>query len=93
MCRWRSLSADNLEPRSQAGAQGDSPHTIGRGPWNVTAALAGAVFYAVLAGLDAPTGFRQVAAFAMVVAMRLAFLSLRPVGRERDGPAYPGVHR
>jgi uncharacterized membrane protein YeiH len=47
---------------------------VHRGPWNATAALAGAVFYAVLAGLDAPTGFRQVAAFAMVVAMRLASL-------------------
>jgi uncharacterized membrane protein YeiH len=47
---------------------------VHRGPWNATAALAGALFYAVLAGLDAPTGFRQVAAFAMVVAMRLASL-------------------
>jgi uncharacterized membrane protein YeiH len=44
------------------------------GPWNATAALAGAVFYAVLADFDAPTGFRQAAAFAVVVAMRLASL-------------------
>jgi uncharacterized membrane protein YeiH len=52
-------------------------HPVGmvrRGPWNATAALAGAVFYAVLADLDAPTGFRQAFAFAVVVAMRLASL-------------------
>jgi Glycine transporter len=47
---------------------------VHRGPWNATAALAGAVFYAVLANLDAPTGFRQAGAFAVVVAMRLASL-------------------
>ena len=35
---------------------------------------AGAIFYAVLADLDAPTGFRQAFAFALVVAMRLASL-------------------
>jgi uncharacterized membrane protein YeiH len=47
---------------------------VRRGPWNATAALAGAVFYAVLADLDAPTGFRQAFAFAVVVTMRLASL-------------------
>ena len=47
---------------------------VHRGPWNATAALAGAVVYAVLAELDAPTGFRQATAFAVVVAMRLASL-------------------
>jgi uncharacterized membrane protein YeiH len=47
---------------------------VQRGPWNATAALAGAVVYTVLADLDAPTGFRQAAAFAVVVAMRLASL-------------------
>jgi len=47
---------------------------VHRGPWNATAALAGAVCYAVLAELDAPSGFRQAFAFAMVVAMRLASL-------------------
>jgi uncharacterized membrane protein YeiH len=47
---------------------------VRRGPWNATAALAGAVFYAVLADLDAPTGFRQALAFAVVVTMRLASL-------------------
>jgi uncharacterized membrane protein YeiH len=47
---------------------------VQRGPWNATAALAGAVFYVVLADLDAPTGFRQAAALAVVVATRLASL-------------------
>ena len=47
---------------------------VHRGPWNATAALAGAGLYALLADLDAPTGFRQAAAFAIVVAMRLASL-------------------
>jgi len=47
---------------------------VHRGPWNATAALAGAVFYAILVELDAPTGFRQAAAFAVVVAVRLASL-------------------
>jgi uncharacterized membrane protein YeiH len=47
---------------------------VQRGPWNATAALAGAVFYVVLADLDAPTGFRQAAALAVVVTMRLASL-------------------
>ena len=47
---------------------------VHRGPWNATAALAGAVFYTVLADFDAPTGFRQAAAFTVVVAMRLASL-------------------
>jgi uncharacterized membrane protein YeiH len=47
---------------------------VHRGPWNATAALAGAVSYAVLANLDAPTGFRQAVAFAVVVAMRMASL-------------------
>jgi uncharacterized membrane protein YeiH len=47
---------------------------VRRGPWNASAALAGAVFYAVLADLDAATGFRQAFAFAVVVATRLASL-------------------
>jgi hypothetical protein len=40
-------------------------------PWRT------AVFYAVLADLDAPTGFRQAFAFAVVVTMRLASLRWR----------------
>jgi uncharacterized membrane protein YeiH len=47
---------------------------VHRGPWNATAALAGAVVYTVLADLDTPTGYRQAAAFAVVVATRLASL-------------------
>jgi uncharacterized membrane protein YeiH len=47
---------------------------VHRGPWNATAALAGAAFYTVVADLDAPTGFRQAATLAVVVAMRLASL-------------------
>jgi uncharacterized membrane protein YeiH len=47
---------------------------VQRGPWNATAALSGAAFYAVLADLNAPTGFRQAAALAVVVTMRLASL-------------------
>jgi uncharacterized membrane protein YeiH len=47
---------------------------VQRGPWTATAALAGAVFYVVLADLDAPTGFRQAVALAVVVATRLASL-------------------
>jgi hypothetical protein len=43
-------------------------NTSGVGP------LASAVFYVVLADLDAPTGFRQAAAFAVVVATRMASL-------------------
>jgi uncharacterized membrane protein YeiH len=45
---------------------------VHRGPWNATAALAGAAFYTVVADLDAPIGFRQAATLAVVVAMRLA---------------------
>lgn len=48
--------------------------TVHRGPWNATAALAGAGLYALLADLDALVGLRQAAAFAVVVAMRLASL-------------------
>jgi uncharacterized membrane protein YeiH len=47
---------------------------VRRGPWNASAALAGAVCYAALADLDAPTGFRQAFAFAVIVATRLASL-------------------
>ena len=47
---------------------------VHRGPWNATAALAGAAFYTVIADLDAPTGFRQAATLAVVVTMRLASL-------------------
>jgi uncharacterized membrane protein YeiH len=47
---------------------------VHRGPWNATAALAGAAFYTVVADLDAPIGFRQAATLAVVVAMRLASL-------------------
>jgi uncharacterized membrane protein YeiH len=47
---------------------------VHRGPWNATAALAGAVVYVILADLDTPTGYRQAAALAVVVATRLASL-------------------
>jgi uncharacterized membrane protein YeiH len=47
---------------------------VHRGPWNATAALAGAACYTVLADLGTPTGFRQAATFVVVVAMRLASL-------------------
>jgi uncharacterized membrane protein YeiH len=47
---------------------------VHRGPWNATAALAGAAFYTVVADLDAPIGFRQAATLAVVVVMRLASL-------------------
>jgi uncharacterized membrane protein YeiH len=47
---------------------------VRHGPWNATAALAGASAYAVTAVLDAPTGVSQAVAFAVVVAMRLAAL-------------------
>jgi uncharacterized membrane protein YeiH len=55
---------------------------VRRGPWNATAALAAAVCYAVLAELDAPTGFRQALALAVVVTMRLASVL---------GPAHPAA--
>jgi uncharacterized membrane protein YeiH len=45
-----------------------------RGPWNATAALAGASAYAATAALGAPTGVSQATRFAVVVAMRLASL-------------------
>ena len=47
---------------------------VRHGPWNATAALAGASVYAVTAALGAPAGVSQAAAFAVVVAMRLAAL-------------------
>jgi uncharacterized membrane protein YeiH len=47
---------------------------VRRGPWNATAALAGASVYACTAGLGAPTGGSEAATFAVVVAMRLASL-------------------
>lgn len=47
---------------------------VHRGPWNATAALAGAVVYAATAALDAPAGVSQAVAFVVVVAMRLAAL-------------------
>jgi uncharacterized membrane protein YeiH len=47
---------------------------VHRGPWNATAALAGASVYAATAVLGARTGVSQAAGFAVVVAMRLAAL-------------------
>jgi uncharacterized membrane protein YeiH len=47
---------------------------VHRGPWNATAALVGASVYALAAGLGAPTGINQAAAFVVVVAMRLGAL-------------------
>jgi uncharacterized membrane protein YeiH len=45
---------------------------IRRGPWNATAALAGAGVYVTTTALGAPSGVSQVAAFSLVVGMRLA---------------------
>lgn len=47
---------------------------VHRGPWNATAALVGAGIYTAAAALGAATGLCQAAAFAVVVAMRLAAL-------------------
>jgi uncharacterized membrane protein YeiH len=47
---------------------------IRQGPWNATAALAGAGVYVVSEILGAPTGASQAAAFSVVVGMRLAAL-------------------
>jgi uncharacterized membrane protein YeiH len=51
---------------------GRQVEVVRRGPWNATAALAGASVYAGTAGAGAPSGISQAAAFAVVVAMRLA---------------------
>jgi uncharacterized membrane protein YeiH len=53
---------------------GHRVEVIQRGPWNATAALVGAIVYAVAAALGAATVVCQVAAFAVVVGMRLAAL-------------------
>lgn len=69
------------------------------GPWNATAALAGASVYAASAALGAATGVSQAIAFAVVVGMRLASLrwglhnpvpgdkgvKSTPPGRHEDG--------
>lgn len=47
---------------------------VHRGPWNATAALAGAGVYVLIEALGAPTGASQAAAFSVVVGMRLAAL-------------------
>lgn len=47
---------------------------VHRGPWNATAALAGACVYVASAALGAATGVSQAVAFAVVVGMRLAAL-------------------
>ena len=45
---------------------------IHRGPWNATAALAGASVYVTTTALGAPAGVSQAAAFSVIVGMRLA---------------------
>jgi uncharacterized membrane protein YeiH len=47
---------------------------VRQGPWNATAALAGASVYVVMEALGAPAGASQAAAFSVVVGMRLAAL-------------------
>jgi uncharacterized membrane protein YeiH len=53
---------------------GRPAEVVRRGPWNATAALAGASVYAAAAALGAATGVSQVVAFVVVVGMRLASL-------------------
>jgi uncharacterized membrane protein YeiH len=51
---------------------GRTVEAVKRGPWNATAALAGGVVYIVIALLHGPAWVSQIAAFAVVVGMRLA---------------------
>jgi uncharacterized membrane protein YeiH len=51
---------------------GHAVEVVRRGPWNATAALAGATAYVAAAALGAPTGAGQAIGFTVVVGMRLA---------------------
>jgi uncharacterized membrane protein YeiH len=51
---------------------GRTVEAVKRGPWNASAALVGAVVYIVIALLDGPIWASRIAAFAVVVGMRLA---------------------
>jgi uncharacterized membrane protein YeiH len=51
---------------------GRTAEAVKRGPWDATAALAGAVVYIATAGPGAPDWVSRTAAFAVVVGMRLA---------------------
>jgi uncharacterized membrane protein YeiH len=53
---------------------GRTVEVVHRGPWNATAALAGAIVYAATAALGAHTGVSQATAFTVVVGMRVASL-------------------
>jgi uncharacterized membrane protein YeiH len=53
---------------------GHAAGVVKRGPWNATAALAGASVYVATDPLHAPVGVSQAAAFLVVVAMRLSSL-------------------
>lgn len=76
---------------------GRTVEAVKRGPWNATAALIGAVVYIVIALLHGPTWASRIAAFAVVVGMRLASthwgLQTPPVpdvGRKLAKEASPG---
>jgi uncharacterized membrane protein YeiH len=74
---------------------GRAVEVVRRGPWNATAALAGATVYVVAAALGAPAGVGQAAAFTVVVGMRLAALRWglqNPLPRDVGSKLIPRGH-
>jgi uncharacterized membrane protein YeiH len=69
---------------------GRTVEVVHRGPWNATAALAGASLYAATAALGAPTRVSQAIAFTVVVGMRMASLHWRECVAAAGGYATKG---